>query len=155
MVRYTIPVLLFCGLVAGADLNITLTARVAGRQQSIASGQAAPPALTMNRGEMLAANWTAINPATPKGSSATIRDVTLHVFMDRDAAKISQTAPKPGPDAAYEGAVTLDFQPGEQSKGEFRMRLQEPGTYLVRVETIGARARMGHEVFAAMQVTVK
>ena len=61
---------------------------------------------------------------------------------------------KPGRDALYETAVVLDFHAGGQSSGEFRMPLHEPGSYVLRVETIGARAPDGRESFTTMRVTV-
>jgi len=41
-----------------------------------------------------------------------------------------------------------------KSSGEFRMAMPEAGTYLVRVETIGAAKKLGREVAAVMQVSV-
>jgi hypothetical protein len=76
----------------------------------------------------------------------------LHVFLDRGDARAA--SPKPGPKALYESALIQDFEAGAKSSGDFRMPIMEPGTYLVRVETIGAAKKLGKEVAAVMQVSV-
>ena len=139
--------LTFCLLIGqhamAAGLNISLQAGVPGRQQSATSSQKAQPALAVKRGETFLAKWSASNPGT-----APLSNITLHVFLDREGVI------KPGRDALYETAVVLDFRAGGQSSGEFRMPLHEPGSYVLRVETIGARTPDGRESFTAMRVTV-
>jgi hypothetical protein len=99
--------------------------------------------------EVLSVQWAAVNGA-PRAS---LSDITLHVFMDRMST--SADTSKPGPAALYESAVILDFEPGAKSIGEFRMRMPEPGTYLVRAETIGAAKKLGKEVAVQMPVSVQ
>ena len=127
---------------AAAEFNITIEARVAGRKQTSASGQN-PPAFAVKRGETLSVQWTATNPAP----GSTLADVTMHAVLGKDGA--------PAAGALYEGAVNLDFRPGEQGSGSFRMPMVEPGNYVLRVETIGIRAKAGAEAFALMKVMVQ
>ena len=127
---------------AAAEFNITIEARAAGRRQTSASGQN-PPALAVKRGETLSVQWTATNPAP----GSTLADVTMHAVLGKDGA--------PAAAALYEGAVNLDFRPGEQGSGSFRMPMVEPGNYVLRVETIGIRAKAGAEAFALMKVMVQ
>lgn len=129
-----------------AGLNITIEARVAGRRQTSANGQN-PPALTVKRGETLSVQWIATNPAPGPALS----EVTMHTVLDKDGA----AAQKPGPNAIYEGAVNLDFRPGDRSAGNFRMPMIEPGNYVLRVETISIKAKTGAEAFAVVKVTVQ
>ena len=135
---------------AGAnDFTINLKLRSGGREQTAISGQpAAPPTFTAKAKEVVWVQWSVANGAT----GTPLSDITLHVFMDRGDARAA--APKPGPKALYESALIQDFEAGVKSSGEFRMPMPEPGTYLVRVETIGAAKKLGKEVAAAMQVSV-
>lgn len=139
--------LVFSGLdLTAAGLNITIEARVAARRQTSANNQN-PPAFTVRRGETLTVQWTATNP--PSGPA--LSEVTMHTVLDKDGG----AAQKPGPNAFYEGAVNLDFRPGDRSSGNFRMPMVEPGNYVLRVETIGIKAKAGAESFATLKVTVQ
>jgi hypothetical protein len=135
---------------AGAsDFSINLKVQSGGREQTAISGQpAAPPTFTVKAKEVVWVQWSVASGAT----GAPISDITVHVFMDRGDAR--GAAPKPGPKALYESALIQDFEPGVKSSGEFRMPMPEAGSYLVRVETIGAAKKLGKEVAAAMQVLV-
>jgi hypothetical protein len=135
---------------AGAnDFTINLKVQSGGREQTAMSGQAAaPPTFTAKVKEPVLVQWSAVNGA----SGTPLSDITLHVFMDRGDSRA--TAPKPGPKALYESALIQDFEAGGKSSGEFRMPITEPGTYLVRVETIGAAKKLGKEVTTVMQVSV-
>src|SRR5450432_1591482 len=135
---------------AGAnDFSINLKVQSGGREQTVISGQsAAPPAFTAKAKEVVWVQWSVANGAT----GTPLSDITLHVFMDRGDARAP--APKPSPKALYESALIQDFEAGVKSSGEFRMPMPEAGTYLVRVETIGAAKKLGKEVAVAMQVSV-
>ena len=136
---------------AGAnDFTINLKVQSGGREQTATSGRpaAAPPTFTAKAKEVVWVQWSAAN-----GTSGTpLSDITLHVFMDRGDARAA--APKPSPEALYESALIQDFEPGGKSSGEFRMPMPEPGTYFVRVETIGAAQKLGKEIAAVMRVSV-
>jgi hypothetical protein len=139
------------GSSAGAgEFTISLRVQAGGREQIAGSGQPAGalPVFTAKVKEVVLVQWSAVNLV----SGATLSDVTLHVFMDRGATRFG--ASEPGPNALYESAVVLDFEPGAKSSGEFRIPMPESGSYLVRAETIGAGKKLGKEVVAAMQVSV-
>jgi hypothetical protein len=135
---------------AGAnDFTINLKLQSGGREQTAISGQSAtPPTFTAKAKEVVWVQWTAANGV----AGTPLSDITLHVFMDRGDARAA--APKPGAKALYESALIQDFEAGVKSSGEFRMPITEAGTYLVRVETIGAARKLGKEVAAVMQVSV-
>ncbi len=136
---------------AGAsDFTINLKVQSGGREQTAISGQSAatPPVFTAKAKEAVWVQWSVANGAT----GTPLSDITLHVFMDRGDARAA--APKPSPKALYESALIQDFEPGVKSSGEFRMPISESGTYLLRVETIGAEKKLGKEVAAVMQVSV-
>jgi hypothetical protein len=135
---------------AGAnDFSINLKVQSGGREQTAMSGQSvAPPTFTAKAKEVVWVQWSVTNGA----AGTALSDITLHVFMERGDARAA--APKPGPKALYESALIQDFEAGVKSSGEFRMPMPEAGTYLVRVETIGAAKKLGKEVAAVMQVSV-
>jgi hypothetical protein len=138
-----------CGSAAAEDFTISLKVQAGGREQIAGSGNPANTRpFTAKVKEVVLVQWSALNLT----SGATLSDVTLHVFMDRGAAR--SAAPQPGPNALYESAVILDFEPGGKSTGEFRMPVPESGIYMVRVETIGVGKKLGKEAVAEMQVSV-
>ena len=138
-----------CYGAAANDFTINLKVQSGVREQTAINGQsAAPPTFTAKAKEVVWVQWSAVNGA----SGTPLTDVTLHVFMDRGDARAA--APKPGPKSLYESALIQDFEPGGKSSGEFRIPMPEAGTYLVRVETIGAAKKLGKEAAAAMQVSV-
>ena len=137
---------------AGAEnFAISLKVQSGGREQTAVSGQpaGAPPTFKAKAKDVVWVQWSAANGA----SGPPLSDITLHVFMDRGDARAH--APKPGPKALYESALIQDFERGVKSSGEFRMSMPEPGTYLVRAETIGAAGKLGKEAAAVMQVSVQ
>lgn len=152
MSRLALALIVLLGPCFGAgasDFTIILKVRSSGHEQTAMSGQGvAGPMFTAKAKEVVTVEWSAVNAS----SGAALSDVTLHVFMDRGDARAA--APKPGPKALYESALIQDFEAGVKSSGEFRIPMPEPGTYLVRVETIGAARKLGKEVAAVMQVSV-
>ena|SRR6266704_2026539 len=139
-----------CSSTLAGEFTISLKVQAGGREQIAGSGQptGTRPVFTAKVKEAVLVQWSAINLV----SGATLSDVTLHVFMDRGSTRSDPA--KPGPNALYESAVILDFDPGGKSTGQFRMPMPESGSYLVRAETIGVSKKLGKEVVAAMQVSV-
>lgn len=132
------------------DLTISLKVQSGGREQTTASTQSAvPPVFSAKAKEVVWVQWSVTNGA----ASVSLSDVTLHVFMDSGDGRA--VVPKPGLKTLYESALVQDFEVGVKSSGEFRMAIPEAGRYFVRVETIGAARKLGGEVNAVMQVSVK
>ena len=48
----------------------------------------------------------------------------------------------------------MDFAPQAKSSADFVIEVPEPGSYLLRLETIGAAKAHGHEHVAAMDLRV-
>ena len=142
-------VLVPCFGASANEVTINLKVQSGGREQTATSAQTAtPPMFASKVKEVVSVQWSVANGAT----GTLLTDITLHVFMDRGDARAA--APKPGPKSLYESALIQDFEAGVKSSGEFRMPISEPGTYFVRVETIGAAKKLGKEVAAVMQVSV-
>jgi len=124
---------------------VELEARVSGRQDIVHGGSAPNSRATLaaKAGDSLVVQWSALNP--DKGAS--IPDVTLHVSLDRD--------PKQGSDSVYESALVMDFAPGSRSSAELLLPVPAAGSYLLRVETIGAAKKLDREYFAVLELKVQ
>jgi len=93
----------------------------------------ARPISRVKAGTRLRVRWSAVN----QQKSGTLRDVTMHVVIDKENAIGQAPASKPGPDVVYESALVMDFAPQAKSSGDFTIEAPAAGTYLVRVETLG------------------
>jgi len=135
------------------DFSVELRARSQAQQQAVKSADnpKTRPVLSARTGENLRLQWTAAN--AEKGPA--LYDVTMHVFLEKENAIAQSDPPKPGAQAPYESALIMDFEPGAKSSGDLLVQAPGPGVYLLRVETIGASKKLGHECFAAMDVRVQ
>jgi hypothetical protein len=141
------------------EFAIDLEAR-AGKVSKTAHAEVAAPGvkpkergiLAVTAGDKITVQWTLRNA----DAKATFKDVLVH-FVAVGEAKAGQPAmPKLDKDVAVESALTMDFKPKDATKGELSFTLDQPGSYLLRLETIGAAAGpQGHEYFAALDVVVK
>ena len=143
---------------ADGDLfTVELLARVDNQQQTVrgdatavSAGGSASPALTGKSKSTLRVRWTIVN----EGKAAGIPDVTVHFVLDKENTIGQRDVPKPGPDVVYESALMMDFAPQAKSSADFVIEVPEPGSYLLRLETIGAAKTHGHEHVAAMDLRV-
>ena len=93
--------------------------------------------------------------AESKDKSETYEEVLMHFFVVEEK-KIGQAeVPKLSAGVIYEGALTMDFRPRDATDWRATFKVPDPGTYLVRVESIGMAAKHGHEHFAALDLVVK
>jgi hypothetical protein len=129
---------------AEKDFTVELEARAPGHQDSVRAGDVRNgTTLALKTGDSLNVQWSVLNP--DKGAS--IPDVTLHTSLSRDA--------KSGADAIYESALVMDFEPGSKSSAEFSIQVPSAGSYVLKVETIGAATKLGREYSAAINVKVQ
>jgi hypothetical protein len=83
-----------------------------------------------------------------------LADITVHAFVEKETASGQTAPPKPAADAVYESALVMDFSPQGKSTADFVVEAPEPGTYLLRLETIGDAKIPRDECFAAIDVKV-
>jgi len=101
--------------------------------------------------EPITVRWTLRSMAHKE----TIPDVVVHFFVVQEDKPGQQTVPKLDNGVAVETALTMDFKPTDKTQGELTFTLDRPGSYLIRLETIGAMAgSAGHESYAAMDLVV-
>ena len=134
---------------------IELSARADGAQRPVVSRSAGSatqkrltvPALPRRKLEI---KWSV---ATASGAKA-VPDVTVHVFLERASAAGPANAPKASANALYDSAVGVDFVAGSRSAGQISIELPDAGDYVLRVETIGAAAKVGRDQAAAIDLKV-
>src|SRR4051794_11056812 len=111
-----------------------------------------PTVLEARAGDRVAVRWTLRNA----DAKATVADLLVHFYAVK-AEKVGQkSVAKLDKDVVAESALTMDFKPKDQAEGAQSFRIEKPGSYLLRLETIGAiEAADGKEYFAVVDVVVR
>ena len=112
-----------------------------------------PPRLIVKAkaGQTLTVDWVATNT----GDTDTLTGLRVHFFVVKIDKAGQEKVPKLDKDVVHEGILSLDFKPKEKASGRFGLTIRKPGSYLVRVETIGTLISHGHEHFAAIDILVE
>jgi hypothetical protein len=88
-------------------------------------------------------------------SNELLKDVLVHFFVVR-VDKLGQIPPPLEPAAVViETATTMDFAPDSSTSAELEFVPEQPGIYLVRIETQGTAEIKGHEHYSAIDLVVK
>ena len=159
--RLKAPVVVACHLaflattVIASDFEMSLQVKLAKQRASTKYTEEQPsptrphprPVLTCEFNETLLVSWTATNNA----KQATFQDVLIHclVVAEKEPGQAGLPSLK---DAVQESALTMDFKPGDSATGEFSLKIDEPGTYLVRVETQNMLDKYDHECYVALDL---
>lgn len=102
--------------------------------------------------EKLRIDWILTNVSDKESA----KNVLVHLIVVKEEKVGQQKISKANKDIAAESAVIVDFAPKEKTKGDLKFVINEPGAYLVRIETIGAAAGAeGHEHFAALDLIIE
>jgi hypothetical protein len=108
--------------------------------------------LEVKAGVPVTVRWTLRSAARTE----TFKDIVVHFFAAKEAKVGQQVLPKLDANVAAETALTMDFRPADKANSELVFALDQPGCYLIRLETIGVVAGSGdHEYFAAMDLVVR
>jgi hypothetical protein len=146
-------------IAVGSDFEIRLSVKSEGREFHTTRTDESPPrgrkqsrpVAEIERDKTVVLTWHAVS----KDKSEVYEDVLMHFFVVEEK-KIGQAeVPKLSAGVVYEGALTMDFRPRDATDWRATFKVPDPGTYLVRVETIGMAAKHGHEHFAAIDLVVK
>jgi hypothetical protein len=89
--------------------------------------------------------------ATNTNKRETFKDVMIHCVVVAEKEP-GQTTMPPLKDPVQESALRMDFKPGGSATGKFSLAFDEPGAYLLRVETQEMLDTHGHEHFAAIDL---
>ena len=99
-------------------------------------------------GVPLKISWT----VTSAGTKMEMKNIVVHFFTVKEAKLGQQDTPKLTKDVTAESAVSLDFAPGDKTKGSLTFAVDQPGFYLMRLETIGAG---GSGSFRALDLAIQ
>ena len=142
---------------ARADFTIELKAQ-AGAASKTANAEVAALGVTPKPREVLHAkvgsrisvSWTLTNADAAK----TCKDVLVHFVAVKQEKLGQRTVPKLNKGVAAESALRMDFAPKDQTRGALSFTIEQPGAYLLRLETQGAGAE-GEDYFAALDLLVE
>lgn len=113
------------------------------------SGKNPRPVLRAKAGEPIRVNWMLTN-AYPH---TTLANVVVHFFIAREAKVGQKELPDPNGDFVVESAFEMDFKPGAKAGQKNTLRIDEPGVYLIRVET--RQTNSDHEHFSAIDLVIE
>ncbi len=112
-------------------------------------GKAPRPVLESGVGEPIRIRWllTTVYP------HKTLEGVVVHFYVARQESVGQQSLPELDDGVVLEVAFDVDLKPGAKSGARSTIRIDEPGAYLVRVET--RQTQSDHEHFAAIDLLIK
>jgi hypothetical protein len=149
----------WCGAASAHHFAIDLEARASAGKRSAQTDTLAPgvkpkprPVLPVKAGEQIQVQWT----LTSREPKASFKNVIVHFFVVKQDEVGQQRVPELTRGVVVESALTMDFHPGEKTRGAITVTLDQPGAYLLRLETMeSATASGGHEHFAALDLLVR
>lgn len=107
------------------------------------------PLVKAKVGEPIKIQWMFVNIYPHK----TLENVVVHFYVAREAKVGQKELPELTDDVALETAFDMDFKPGGKAGQRNTIRLNEPGVYLIRVES--GKTQSDHEHFAAIDLVVE
>jgi hypothetical protein len=114
-----------------------------------AHGKNPRPVVHARVGEPVKIQWLFTNIYPHK----TLTDVVVHLFVARQEAIGQKLLPEIDEDVVVETAFDMDFRPGGKAGGRQTLRIDQPGVYLVRVES--RQTGSDHEHFAAIDLVIE
>ena len=113
------------------------------------SGKNPRPVLKAQVGEPIRVQWLLTNVYPHK----TLENVVVHFYIARQDKVGQKELPDLGEGVVLESAFDIDFKPGAKAGARNTVRIDEPGVYLVRVET--RQTGSDHEHFAAVDLVIE
>ena len=108
--------------------------------------------LEIKAGDRVTVRWK-LSGADPK---VKLEDVTIHFYAVKEEKPGQPAAAKLTKGVVAETALTMDFGAEAKNEGELTFTIAKPGSYLLRLETIGAATGLDdHEDFAAIDVIAR
>lgn len=114
-----------------------------------AVGKNPRPVFKAKAGEPLKIQWYFTNIYPNK----TIENVVMHFYIARQGKVGQNELPALGEDVVIETAFEMDFKPGAKSGARSTIRIDQPGVYLVRVESV--QTQSDHEHFSAIDLVIE
>lgn len=115
------------------------------------SGKNERPVLKVKVGDPLKIQYLLTNVYPHK----TLENVVVHFYVARIVEVGQKKLPEleTGEGPVLETAFDMDFRPGGKAGARTKLRIDTPGVYLVRVETL--KTQSDHEHFAAVDLVVE
>ena len=145
---------------AGAEHFDILLRVKSGDKQEQASMDTTPPiggvnprpVVKIKAGDPVQVTWRLKN-SSPHGAQ---KGVTIHFFVVRQA----KTGQKPVPDPAgqaglIDSSFTTDLAVGAVATGSAKLKIEDHGSYLVRLQSEDTHEEAGHEHFSAIDIEVE
>ncbi len=107
------------------------------------------PVVEARVSEPIKVQWTFTNVYPHK----TLSNVVVHLYVARVEKTGQKELPQLDDDVVVETAFEMDFKPGAKAGGRQTVRIDQPGVYLVRVES--RQTGSDHEHFAAIDLVVR
>jgi hypothetical protein len=140
----------------GEHAKITLEVASPAGQQTAYMDQTPPdwgknprPVVKAKVGDPIKIQWTFINVYPHK----TLENVVVHFFVAREAKAGQKELPELNDQVVLETAFDMDFKPGGKAGQRNTLRINDPGVYLIRVES--GKTQSDHEHFAAIDLVVE
>jgi hypothetical protein len=161
LITFALPIW-FLAANAGPSLaehaKISLDVTSSGEQVTAFVDQTPPehgknprPVLKVKAGKPIKIQWMLTNVYPHK----TLENVVVHFYVARQ----EKAGQKPTPDLSVEdnvvleSAIEMDFKPGAKAGARNTLKIDKPGSYLVRIET--KQTNSDHEHFAAVDLVVE
>ncbi len=136
--------------------KITLDVAAGGAKETSHVDQTPPawgknprPVVKAKAGDPIKVNWSFINTYPNK----TLKDVVIHFYVVKVKAVGQKEAPDLSGDPVCETAFEIDFKPGAKVGQRGAFKIDEPGVYLVRVES--RQTDSDHEHFSALDLVIE
>jgi hypothetical protein len=107
------------------------------------------PVLKAKAGEPIKIQWNFTNIYPNK----TLKDVVVHFYVVKAKAVGQKEAPDLTGDPVCESAFEMDFKPGAKAGQRSTLKIDQPGVYLVRVES--RQTDSDHEHFSAVDLVIE
>jgi hypothetical protein len=106
------------------------------------------PVVKLKAGETLQVRWFVKNV-----DRVPVKDMVVHFFVAPEEKAGQKGVPDPRQEVVAENAFAIELAPGASTHGSLRLPIREPGTYLVRIESL--YTQRDHEHFTAIDVIVE
>ena len=151
------PVLLGIAPVAALAEHAKIQLEVAGRRDQVTAyvdqtppewGKNPRPVLKVRPNESVKVQFLLTNVYPHK----TLENVVVHFFVIREEKAGQKAIPDLKGEVVLESAFDIDMKPGGKAGQRTTFKIDEPGAYLVRIETRNTQS--DHEHFAAIDLVV-
>jgi hypothetical protein len=113
------------------------------------SGKKPRPLLRIRRDQPVRLRWSVRNTDRRKK----LEKILIHLFLVREETAGQKEVPDPMKGAIWETALATALDPGRETHGYFTVPINEPGVYLLRIES--GFTEQDHEHFAAIDLQVE